>query len=266
MNRKLALLVITVAVIAVLSVALVGTTSAQPAVRCDELSRTSVVNNSILVDVPSASRLGFEPGNVQCTLLALNAQFRPVTSAGGSIGTPREGQTLNRSDFFNDYGVTFAAVDVWIAGDASGANFGFFGTPEGGPAPVRICFRSNDTDLARSPGEGTPGEVARYIVFNDARYYSSVAAATRGGNFTTQDQPERVSVNARNQVQLDIVPEGLELGYICADIDVPGTVSLIDRLPVRPETSPIHPNAPQEAPQRCAFDTSSGTDRADCRN
>ncbi|MDX1990825.1 MAG: hypothetical protein SF029_00450 [bacterium] len=253
-TRKLALLIITVGILSILSVAMVAPVAAQPTGACVDIGR--LTSGAILVDVPTEQQLGGIPTNaVQCRVLARNGEFARDTAAGGSVGTPREGQTLNRaSDNALDYGQTLASIDVWIAGDVAGDFFGWFGTRDT-INPVRVCFRATDADieLARNPGEGEIGAEGRFLIFNDARYFNANAAASRSSNFPNSDPAEFAAVRSRTTQQLNVVPEGLELGYICGDLSVPGQVSVVNRLPVRPEGSPVHPNAELPSPDRCPF-------------
>lgn len=188
---------------------------------CVDVGR--LTSGRILVDVPSDT--GYEVIRVNCRVLVDDAGRRVDVVGTGGLGTSRQGQSLLR-----DYTQPLASVDVWIASrsGATGAEFGAF------DVPVRVCFQVSDAE--------TTANNDLFLIFNDARYISAPRQAGDTSSFSRTSQ------------QLDIVPTGLALGYICGDLRFPGTISLVSSLPQRDANSPIHPNAVLPVPDRCRFD------------
>lgn len=188
---------------------------------CVDIGR--LTSGRILVDVPPDT--GYAVIRVNCRVLADNAGALLDVVGAGALGTPRQGQSLVR-----DYVAPLASLDVWIASrsGATGAEFGAF------DVPVRVCFQ---VDQAQALANN-----ALFLIFNDARYYNAPR------------QPGDTSTFSRTSQQLNIVDTGLALGYLCGDLDFPGTISMVTSLPQRDSDSPTHPNAQLPPPDRCRFD------------
>jgi hypothetical protein len=222
-NRKLLLLTLVVGALALLSVAMVSTSSAQNSFYCVDVGNAT--GGDILVDVPSDFTDDLEQFQVQCNVLS------------GSVGRRQAGTPVDNQATVEDYG-SIAAVDVWTATRPGGADFDIYD-----PA-VRVCFSADaygvDAASAVGPVESATGAVGPALLFSDARviFADRLSSASYGGF-------------SRAVSQLNIVAEGIDLGYICGDISYPGTVNLTPGLPLdREDDSPYHPNYPNQ-PDRC---------------
>ncbi|MBC7870374.1 MAG: hypothetical protein H7Y09_06000 [Chitinophagaceae bacterium] len=222
-SRKLLLLTFVVGALALLSVAMVSTSSAQNGVFCVDVAE--LTDGDILVDVPGAFSDDLQQFQVQCNVLS------------GSVGRREAGTPVDNQATVEDYG-SVAAVDVWTATRPGGADFDIYD-----PA-VRVCFNADsygvDATAAVGPVESATGAVGPALLFSDARV-----------NFADRLSNAAYRGFSRAVTQLDIVAEGRDLGYVCGDINYPGTVNLSPGLPLdREDDSPYHPNYPNQ-PDRC---------------
>lgn len=194
---------------------------------CTEIGR--LTGNRILVDVEGSAVAG--AGAIQCSVLADWVETNRVLYTPGAIGTPRIGFRVEvpAEQYVFSY---LASVDVYVQASPAGGRprsaFGWFQ-----PEPVRVCFKQQDPSLRIGSLDNSKTELNDlFVVFSDAR--------------TFQDARRP----ARDLRPLNIVPEGLPLGYVCADIDTPGTVSLVQKLGTGINNTnvfePVQPN-------RCTF-------------
>lgn len=174
-------------------------------VRCTQVGvRTG---NEILVDVEGAT--GRDDVAVSCTVNVLNGN--PVDDGDNrEVGTPRTGYRVPLSR--DQYPTVYDSIDVFVVKGDGASIYGWF------VKPVRVCFGVDAADAAAmNPADPFDEANPLYVVFSDARYFQDAKG-------TGSNQP------ARNVTVLNVVPEGLELSYVCADIDNPGSVSLVDNL------------------------------------
>lgn len=238
-SRKVALLITLVGILGIMSFAFASTTFAQNGDFCTDIGLNT--DGDILVDVPQELD-GIAREQVQCNIFI------------GALGRQQSGTPVDNQRVVLDYPVAIAGLDVWTrpSGSRGGADFDVY------DPPIRICFTDGyvadygySAADAVSPEDSAAGLVGPSIVFQDARY-------------TFADRLSNASYRSfsRNVTQLNIVPEGRDLGYICADISWPGAVVLVSQLPLdREEDSPYHPNYGGDTPDRCRYPGAS-----DCRN
>ncbi|NWG15362.1 MAG: hypothetical protein HXY41_01885 [Chloroflexi bacterium] len=208
-------------------------------VPCEQMG--ILTDSEILIDiegsVPSGAR------GINCTVNVVNAVPAETYFAGRSgdnreVGTPRLTRRIPLTP--DQYVDIYDSVDIFTISSGGKAIYGWFSEP------VRVCFGVSAEDAAGGvPNTADPFDPANdfYVVFSDARYFQDAKGV---GN----NQP------SRNLQVLNIVPEGLALDYICADIDVPGTVSLVNGL------NPAADLAAQQPPaDRCAY-----AGQSDCKD
>jgi hypothetical protein len=200
-------------------------------VPCEQMS--ILTGNEILVDIEGSVPVGAR--GINCTVNVINAVPAEVYFAGRSgdnreVGTPRLTRRIPLTP--DQYVDIYDSVDVFTIGGGGKAIYGWF------TEPVRVCFGVSSEDAANGvPNTANPFDPANdfYVIFSDARYFQDAKGV---GN----NQP------SRNVQVLNIVAEGLPLDYICADIDVPGTVSLVNGLNPAAELSKEQPTA-----DRCTY-------------
>jgi hypothetical protein len=143
-----------------------------------------------------------------------------------SVGLSRSKERVPSG--FDGYLPLLFSVDVYTLQPNSAAPvFGFF------KKPVRVCFKySGAASAVPFPEEPGNAENDVFLVFKDARY------------FRIEDPNRGRQAPARENQLLNVVVAGLELDYICGDIDTPGTVTLTGNIPALPATDPAHPLAP----------------------
>ncbi len=163
--------------------------------------------DEVLVDVEGAT--GRDDVAVSCTVNVYNGN--PVDKGDNrEVGTPRTGYRV--PDYRDQYPTVYDSIDVYVVKGNGRSIYGWF------VKPVRVCFGVDAADAA-AMNVADPFDVNNplFVVFSDARYFQNAKG-------TGNNQP------ARNVTVLNVVPEGLELSYICADIDNPGSVSLVNDL------------------------------------
>lgn len=194
---------------------------------CTEIGR--LTNGRILVDVEGSSVAG--AGAIQCSVLADWRTASTVVYDEGTIGTPRVGYRVEIPS--DQYFGFLASVDVFVQASTVGGRarnaFGWFE-----PEPVRVCFKLQDTSLQVGSLDNSAPELNDvFVMFSDARVYQDAR-----------------NIPARDLRPLNIVAEGLELGFVCADIDTPGTVSLVESLGAGVGGSNVFNPV---APNRCTY-------------
>lgn len=184
-----------------------------------------------LVDIEGSVPSG--AAGINCTIHVVNGLTAEEYFAGKSgdnreVGTPRTNKRVPLPG--DNYVIVYDSIDVYTLTSGGKSIYGFF------PKPVRVCFGVDqaDADAINVADPFAAGQL--YMVFSDARYFQSVG--------TGDKQP------SRNLQVLDVVAEGLPLGYICADIDTPGTVSLVNGLNAAADLTAAQPSA-----DRCLYST-----------
>ncbi len=190
---------------------------------CTEIGR--LTDGRILVDVDGSAVAGAGP--IQCSVLADWRKIDTVFYDEGTIGTPRAGFRVEIPA--DRYFAFLSSVDVYVqASPAAGRARNAFGWFQ--PEPVRVCFKLLDTSLRVGSLDNSAPELNDvFVVFSDARVYQDAR-----------------NIPSRDLRPLNIVPEGLERGFVCADIDTPGTVSLVEKLGTGNIFKPV-------TPDRCLF-------------
>lgn len=226
---KLLVALLVIAALAVLSVASVM--AQDPGVgagTCQTVGKDT--KDEQLVDIEGSVPDG--AAGINCTIHVVNALTAEDYFAGKSgdnreVGTPRPNKRVPLPG--DQYTTVYDSIDVYTLTSGGKSIYGWF------KKPVRVCF-GVEQSLADSVNVADPfAENPVYMVFSDARYFQN---ATGKGS----SQP------SRNLQVLNIVPEGLPLGYICADIDTPGTVSMVNGLNGAADLSADQPTA-----DRCVY-------------
>lgn len=226
MSRHGKILVI-VLVLAALALSLVTVMAQDPGVgagTCQTVGNDTAQEQ--LVDIEGSVPAG--AAGINCTIHVINGITAEEYFAGKAgdnreVGTPRATKRLPVPS--ETYVTIYDSIDVYTLSSGGKSIYGFFGEP------VRVCFGVDQAD-ADAMNVADPYDTANplYVVFSDARYFQN--ATGRGDN-----QP------SRNLQVLNVVPEGLPLGYVCADIDVPGIVSMVNGLNNAANLSAAQPKA-----------------------
>lgn len=224
--RKLMLLTLTMVAVAMMSFAAAAQDG--EGFFCSEIGVET--EGAILVDL----LLGLEAGNSQREdgLIPNNIQCRLLLAR--EAGTPLDG---NRA--IEDYRA-IDGIDVWTANPNVNSDFASY------DPPVRVCFDASvyglDATQAVGPEEMEAGLNGPALMYSDARHintFKRISDPYFGGS--------------RNFNALNIVQEGIPLGYICADISHPGAINLVPIVPGFAEDDPAHPLF-LDTPDRCLTD------------
>lgn len=223
-------ILVAVLVLAALALSLVSVMAQDPGVgagTCQSVAADTAQEQ--LVDIDGSVPTG--AAGINCTIHVVNGETAESYFAGKAgdnreVGTPRATKRVPLPS--ETYTAIYDSIDVYTLTTGGASIYGFF------KEPVRVCFGVDQAD-ADAMNVADPFDTANplYVVFSDARYFQNAKGV--GVN-----QP------SRNLQVLNIVSEGLPLGYVCADIDVPGTVSMVNNLNVAANLS-----AEQPRPDRC---------------
>lgn len=225
MSRHGKILVV-VLVLAALALSLVSVMAQDPGVGAGTCQTVGVdTGQEQLVDIDGSVPAG--AAGINCTIHVVDGVTAERYFAGKAgdnreVGTPRATKRVPLPS--EQYVTIYDSIDVYTLTGGGKSIYGFF------KEPVRVCFGVDQAD-ADAMNVADPYDVANplFVVFSDARYFQSVGVGEK--------QP------SRNLQVLNVVPEGLPLGYVCADIDVPGTVSMVNGLNVAANLSAEQPKA-----------------------
>lgn len=228
-RKNIGVVVVLVAAL-VMMVAVVGPASAQTRL-CSEVGART--NGAILVDVPATF---FDAG--------LNNSLVPSQVGCRVLLSPEAGTPLRGNQAIPDY-AAIVGVDVYTTRASS--RFEIYNPP------VRVCFQASSygvsAEAAISPEDLAAGVNGPALMYSDARHVNTFKRAS-----------DPYVGGARNFVQLNVVPDGVPLGYICGDLSYPGSVNLVPLVPPYDDSDPAHANF-ADAADRCTVAGAS-----DCRD